>query len=318
MNNDNLLHLGVIGCGWIMRSVYVPALQSLSERVHVAAVCDLNAALAAETAGQFAAAAVYTDAKVMLREASLDAVLILTSEKVNARMARMVLQANLPVYLEKPPAVNSVELEELIAAETQSPIKIYTAFNRRHTPLFADLDFSTEKLRRVSGALKRHDRPVATFPPTSIHLIDSAQYFAGALVQNWTVNFERKAENSVWTLHAQLENEAECRLEFVPDGKEFAEFLILETDAATLELNFPNTNALVHEGEIIVRPRDGSPATLTRGEKTMPLFEAMGFRACLQDFFRQLEDGKNSIHRLSSCLSTIAIMEEMEAAALIV
>jgi virulence factor len=313
MKDDNLLRLGVIGCGGIMRLVYTPALQSLSQRARVAAVCDLNAAFAAESAGQFADAAVYADAKVMLREAALDAVLVLTSEKASARMARMVLEANLPVYLEKPPAVNSVELEELIAAETQSAVKVYTAFNRRHTPLFADLDFSKEKLRRVSGALKRLGRVVATFPLTSVHLIDSAQYFAGGLFKNWKMDFERKAENSVWTINGQLENGVGCALELVPDGKEFTEFLVLETDTATWELYFPNTEALVREGELTVRPRDGSPATIMRGQKAMPFFEAMGFRDSLQAFFRQLEDGKKSIHRLFSCRSTIAIMEEMEA-----
>ena len=295
-----------------MRSIYAPVLLSMPNLVRASAVCDLNESAAAAVAGQFTNTSVFTDAEAMLRKAGLDVVLVLTSVKVNARMARMVLRANLPVYLEKPPAVNSVELEELIAAEAQSPAKIYTAFNRRHTPLFANLDFSPKKLRRVYGALKRLNRPVATFPHTSVHLIDSAQHFADSLFKIWQVDFERKAENSVWTVHGRLENGAGCVLEFVPDGKEFAEFLVLETDGAAWELRFPSTDGVVKEGELVLRPGDGSPSTVTRGEKAMPFFEAMGFRACLQDFLRQLETGNISGHRLASCRSTIRIMEEME------
>jgi virulence factor len=311
MKNHNPLRVGVIGCGWIMRSTYVPTLQSLAEQIQVAAVCDLNAAQAGDMAAQFVGATAYTDAAAMLKEAGLDAVMVLTTEKVNARMARMVMEANLPVYLEKPPAVNSAELEEFIAAEAGSPIKIYTAFNRRHTPLYASLDFSTKKLKKVSGALKRTDRKVETFPMTAIHVIDSSQYFAGAPFKNWKIDFEKKAESSSWMIRGELENRVECELEIVPHGDEFDEHLKFETESATLELPFPNTNAVVPEGEIIVKPRDGSPKTVTRGDKAMPLFEAMGFRDCLLDFIGHLETGKNSAHRLTGCRATIAIVGEM-------
>ncbi len=121
MKNRKPLRIGVIGCGWIMRSTYVPTLLSLPEQAQVVAVCDLNAGLANEVAGHFANVAVFTDAKMMLKAAGLDAVLVLTTEKVNARMARMVMEANLPVYQEKPPAVNSAELEELIYCGSRQP-----------------------------------------------------------------------------------------------------------------------------------------------------------------------------------------------------
>jgi hypothetical protein len=312
MENFKPVRLGIIGCGWIMRYVYAPILLSMPDRVRVATVCDLDESARAVVAGQFTDVSVFTDAGAMLREGDLDAVLVLTSEKVNARVARMVLQKNLPVYLEKPPAVNSVELEELITAETQNPAKIYTAFNRRHTPLFSNLNFSPTKIRRVHGAFKRLNRSVATFPYTSIHLIDSAQYFANSLFKSWKLDFKRKAESSIWTIRGHLENGAECTLELVPDGKEFAEFLVLETDVATYEFQFPNADAVVREGEIILRPGNGAPPRITRGEEGTPFLEATGFRPCLLDFLRQLETGNNSAHRLASCRSTIGIMEEMK------
>lgn len=311
MKNNQTVRVGVIGCGWIMRSTYVPALQALADRISVAAVCDLNTDLAAETARLFSRCTAYADAEKMFQEKGLDAVLVLTSEKVNAKMAQMGLRANVPVYLEKPPAINSAQLDELISGEAKSPRKIYTAFNRRHTPLYAGLDFAGKKIRKVSGALKRKDRQVSNFAHTGIHVIDSAQFFARSQFEEWKIEFESQADQAIWTIRGKLTNGADCELEIAPRGDEFAEFLKFETDTEIWELVFPNISAEVKEGEIIVRPHDGSPATVTPGNKALPFFEAMGFRACLEDFLQHLAGAENSIHRLEWCRPTIAIMETM-------
>jgi len=314
MINHKPIHVGVVGCGWIMRSIYTPTLLSMPDLVNVSAVCDLNEEAAHASAAQFPNAAVFNDVRAMLQETKLDAVMVLTSEKVNAIMARLVLKANLHVYLEKPPAISSEELEDLIAIEAQSKSFVYAAFNRRHTPLFTGLDFAEGKITRVSGALKRLKRAVATFPHTSIHLIDSAQHFAGSFLESWNINFERKPGNAVWTIDGKLENGAAVALEFVPDGAEFAEYLVIETDGGKWELQFPNTVAEVPEGELIVTPTDGSPSTITRGRKTLPSIEAMGFRLCLLAFIEEVNKPKaSSPHRLPSCRATIRVIEEMEA-----
>ena len=120
------IQVGVVGCGWIMRSMYVPTLLSLPDAIRVTAVCDLNEEAARASAEKFESATVFTDVAALLQEAKLDAVMVLTSEKVNAAMAQRGLKAGLPVYLEKPPAVSSPQLEELIAAETRSKTFVYT------------------------------------------------------------------------------------------------------------------------------------------------------------------------------------------------
>jgi len=316
MTNHKPIHVGVVGCGWIMRSIYTPTLLAMPDLVSVAAVCDINEEAAHASAAQFPGAVVFNDIRAMLQETKLDAVMVLTSEKVNAIMARLVLKANLHVYLEKPPAISSEELEDLIDIEAQGKSFVYTAFNRRHTPLFTGLDYSEGKIVRVSGALKRLKRAVATFPHTSIHLIDSAQHFARSPLASWNITFERKPEHSLWTIHGKLGNGAEVALEFIPDGAEFAEYLVVETDGGTWDLQFPNTVAKVPEGEMIVTLKDGSPATTTRGRKPLPSIEAMGFRLCLLEFIEEVTKAKaSSPHRLPSCRSTIRVIEEMEACA---
>ena len=306
--------IGVIGCGWIMRSAYVPTLLSLRDEIHLASACDLNETAARNAVEPFPGATVFTDVDAMLQAGNLDAVMVLTSEKVNAAMAQKILKAGLPVYLEKPPAVSSIQLDELIAAEVKSASFVYTAFNRRHTPLFAKLDFGGEKIRRISGALRRMNRVVVTFPHTSIHLIDSAQFFGRGLFQNWKIDFDQKADHSIWVVSGRTENGAEFSLELIPDGNVFAEYLILETESKQWELQFPNTEAKVPEGEIIVSGKNGSNPASSRGQKDLASFASMGFQGCLLDFVGRVESEMPSpIHRLSSCRATIGVIEEMEA-----
>ena len=157
----------------------------------------------------------------------------------------------------------------------------------------------------------------ATFPHTSIHLIDSAQHFARSPFQNWNIDFKERPSHAVWNVAGKMENGADFRLEFIPNGTEFAEYLILETANRKYELQFPNTDAVVPEGELIVTCTDGSPESRTRGQKAMSAFEAMGFRPCLLDFVEQVRKTEASpLHRLASCRATIRVIGEMEACVL--
>lgn len=306
MKKTEPIRVGIVGCGGIMRSTYTDTFLSLTDVIHVAALCDLSAEALRDRAKHFPEAATFSDIDAMLRESKLDAVIVLTSEKANARMATIVLQAELPVYLEKPPATSSTELEALITAETQSKSFIYTAFNRRHTPLLAGLHFG--KIVRVSGALRRENRIVKTFPHTAIHLIDSAQHFGGGSFEGWKIRFETAPEFSRWSIDGRLTNGAEVTLELVPNGGDFTEFLIIESDAGKWELHFPNTSAEIPEGEVI------GPAETIRGEKAMPSVEAMGFRPSLLAFVKELKDTDfDSPHRLPKSRATIRLIEEMEA-----
>jgi len=313
LNIPKPIDVGVIGCGWIMRSIYTPVLLSLPDLVRVIAVCDLNEAAAQACAGPFAQAKAFTDIETMLRDTKPNAVLVLTDEKATAPVTRQVLLANVPIYQEKPPALTSSELEDLIAVEAQGSGFVHTAFNRRHTPLFSALDSGT-KLRRISGALNRSGRDVASFPLTAVHVLDSAQHFAGSLFQSWKVGFEKRVGHSVWTIDGKLENGAACVLQFTPDATNFEEFLVLETDAGIWELQFPNPAAAIPEGELIVTTQDGSPRIATRGPAALDSLEAMGFRDCVRDFIDQVRNRKASrLHRLSRYRSTIRLMIEMES-----
>jgi 1,5-anhydro-D-fructose reductase (1,5-anhydro-D-mannitol-forming) len=76
---------------------------------------------------------VYTNADELVADPQIDAVFICTPNYLNKPLTIKALRAGKHVFCEKPPAFNSKEVEEIIAAEQQSPgTKLMYGFNHRH------------------------------------------------------------------------------------------------------------------------------------------------------------------------------------------
>jgi len=152
------IRLGLIGSGNIWRQVYLPAVAGFGDRVEMISVCDVSSRAVEAALAQLPSAHGYDDPREMFRNEVMDAVLVLTAEKANAAMALVALRAGVPVFQEKPPAMSVAEWRELMAA-TESGGRLYTGFNRRHTPLFRGWRFPEgARMQSVRGALLRQGR----------------------------------------------------------------------------------------------------------------------------------------------------------------
>ena len=105
------IRVGFIGCGRHATRVLYPSLQYVP--ADLIAVCDMNEQRAQRAAKWFGAQRVYTEHRQMLDQENLDAVLVCTGPKTHAPIARDVLDHNLPVFIEKPPALSLAEAEAL-------------------------------------------------------------------------------------------------------------------------------------------------------------------------------------------------------------
>jgi hypothetical protein len=309
----NPLKIAVIGCGQITERVYAPILSSLTEEVGVVAVCDLDGSRASRLASaRFPQARVFTEVAALLAETKPDAAMIMTSERANARTAKQIIRhGGIAVYLEKPPASTSTELADLMAAEAASNATIYTAFNRRHMPLFQGFSLSPSELRQVRGKLVRKNREVASFPFTCVHLLDSVQFFGRSTLKDVKIDFEQKAPAS-WTLAGTFESGASCELTFIPDGEGESEYLIFATRDETWELQFPDSDGTAPKVRLI-GTKAGKEKQETSHAGDNP-HEIMGFAPCLRYFLEQLRNDNLAKcgHRLGSCVRTIEILEAMQ------
>lgn len=303
------IRLGVLGCGGIFKNIYSPILLGLADKVTVTGVCDLNSRNAQLACDTFPQATAHRRPEEFLQSPDVDAVMVLTSETANASTAALALTADMPVYLEKPPALTPHEFSALRTAEEESAAPLFVAFNRRHTPLLRGFT-PPRALRRIEGRMERLERHVPSFPYTALHLIDSLLYFLGTPPSEFSVDYSR-AKFSRWTLEGQWEAGASCELTVIPDGKDHREYLVFEGEDEVVEIQFPNPESSFPAG-LLKRSLKGSAPTQIYGAPNDALYE-MGYAPAFRGFVEHIENKRLPTHPylLASCESALAIMDAM-------
>ena len=109
------VRLGFIGCGGIVRGHLAHGLAHF-EDVEFAGWCDLNAQTAAERREEAGGGEIFTDVEKMLDQVELDAVYIMLPPFAHGLAEELVLQRELPFFIEKPVTID-VDLAEKVADE---------------------------------------------------------------------------------------------------------------------------------------------------------------------------------------------------------
>lgn len=128
------IRIAVVGAGSFSRGVHLPSLKALSGTYHLGAIVNRSGDSAVLAARQFGAEIATTDYRQILDDQNIDAVLIATRHNLHTRMALDALSAGKHVFLEKPLALTSSELDDIrVFFENRTfptPI-LQTGFNRR-------------------------------------------------------------------------------------------------------------------------------------------------------------------------------------------
>ncbi|MGH8947561.1 MAG: Gfo/Idh/MocA family protein, partial [Acidimicrobiia bacterium] len=135
------LEVGVIGSGWVATDRYLPVLDR-HHQVNLVGIADRNFERAAAVAGEYESAA-YREASDLF-ERSPDVVFVCTSPFSHAEIAVGAMQAGINVFVEKPMALNPAEAEGIVAAASETGMKLGVS----HNMLFS---------RAVRGARRRID-----------------------------------------------------------------------------------------------------------------------------------------------------------------
>jgi predicted dehydrogenase len=134
-----VVRLGVIGAGNYATSMLLPHLVRRPdvELVEVATASGLSAANAQR---KFGFARCSTDHRGLLADETISALLIATRHHAHAGMVNEALRAGKAVFVEKPLAVDAVQLEAITAAIQESGNdRLMVGFNRRHASPLVDL-----------------------------------------------------------------------------------------------------------------------------------------------------------------------------------
>ncbi|MGG4141981.1 Gfo/Idh/MocA family oxidoreductase [Paenibacillus algorifonticola] len=173
--------IGFVGAGAVTR-LHLRGYANHQDRVEVVAICDPSEAAAQERANEFGIAGRYTDLAEMLAHSGLDAAVVCTPSTIRGSIMRPLLEAGIPVFLEKPFADTFAEAQQIaeLAQQLNVPVCINQNFRKHH-----QFDFIRDLVK--SGAIGKLE---------SIQF-DSLFYRQDA---GWRVHTERHAL-SVMAIH---------------------------------------------------------------------------------------------------------------------
>ena len=123
--------LGIVGAGNFTKMTLLPALGSEASIKYIASAGGVNGTALAK---KHNIARSTTDYRDMLRDDEVSTVLITTRHNLHAPMVLESLRAGKNVFVEKPLALRTEELEQIIAAYQQTEATLTVGFNRRFSP----------------------------------------------------------------------------------------------------------------------------------------------------------------------------------------
>ena len=119
------MRIGIIGMGIIWETVHMPILGEMSDFFEITAFCARTEENLNRWRNKFPSAAPYTNYAELLKDKSVDAVLVATPINLNAAVALDSLNMGKHVFLEKPIALSYQSGMELREAEARSGKTVY-------------------------------------------------------------------------------------------------------------------------------------------------------------------------------------------------
>jgi len=127
-----MIRVAIIGCGKIADQ-HADIIAGLPNS-EIIAVCDNEPLMALQMAERFNVPKHFSNAKEMLEAVNIDVVHITTPPHSHFPIAKLCLDADCNVYVEKPFTINACEAEYLIQVAKKKDLKITVGHNAQFTP----------------------------------------------------------------------------------------------------------------------------------------------------------------------------------------
>lgn len=131
----NELHWGIIGCGDVTEVKSGPAFNKIAHS-SLHAVMRRNAVKAEDYASRHQVPVWYTNAQQLIDDPQVNAIYIATPPDSHEELAIRAMEANKPVYLEKPVTLNAAAAKRIQAYVNKTGARLSVAHYRREQPIF--------------------------------------------------------------------------------------------------------------------------------------------------------------------------------------
>ena len=173
--------VGLLGAGGFAISTLIPAMRA-SSNTSLVAVCAATGSHAQHAAGKFGFCTGTTDEVELIRDRSVNTVVIATRHHMHARQVLAALAAGKNVFCEKPLCLTEGELRDIVRsylemAPSQRPA-LMVGFNRRFAPMTARMK---SFLSPISEPLALHYRINAGYLPPD-HWVNDREQGGGRIL----------------------------------------------------------------------------------------------------------------------------------------
>ena len=251
------IKVGLIGSGMIANAAHLPAYRNRNDRYEIAAVADIRAEAARETAARFNASKIYEDPQKMLNEMDLDIVSVCTPNNYHKQWSIAALRAGFNVACEKPIAVTYKDAVEMYTEAEKAKKHLFITQTQRFSdeilsakriidtgrmgePYYAQLEIIRRRGIPTWGFfhMKEHNFG-GPFCDLGVHWLDSFLYLTG----NPKV---KSVHGKAWTKIADTQEDIETSLAesgaldgtFTPRPYDYKEFNV--EDMTSGIINFEN------------------------------------------------------------------------------
>ncbi|MCL5674881.1 MAG: Gfo/Idh/MocA family oxidoreductase [Candidatus Omnitrophica bacterium] len=131
------LQVGVVGCGAMATGQHIPNIIK-NPRLKLKWLCDINTQMLSEKAKQYGVLHTTTNYSDVLNDTEIDFVVLATTHSLRGQFISEAAEKKKGVYVEKPMAVNSREIGDILKAVRKSGIPFCVGHNRRSSPAVKD------------------------------------------------------------------------------------------------------------------------------------------------------------------------------------
>jgi predicted dehydrogenase/threonine dehydrogenase-like Zn-dependent dehydrogenase len=130
---EESVRLGLIGAGNYIRAGLLPHFKKAG--VDFRSITTPSGVSAQDVGKKYGFVRAVSNADEVINDQEVNLVVIGTHHDLHAELALCALESNRHVFVEKPPALNDEQLDELLLAAANSPGQLMVGFNRRFSPL---------------------------------------------------------------------------------------------------------------------------------------------------------------------------------------
>ncbi|MFT5166156.1 MAG: virulence factor [Saprospiraceae bacterium] len=201
MAESSKINIGLIGLGGIAQKAYLPILANHAKVNPI--LCTRNSQLLNQLSNQYRIKEIYTNVDELLKT-KIDAAMVHSSTESHFEIVSKLLNAGIPVFVDKPLTYSINESEELLNLASQKRILLYLGFNRRFAPLIQSLADQLNPIQ-ILWQKNRVNLPGdsrAFIFDDFIHVIDSLRFLGQGEIKNLHV-FSRFQNNALESIQVQ-------------------------------------------------------------------------------------------------------------------